>query len=35
MEKNIALWVNDGIWYTLNGTNTLSTEQVLAMAASM
>ena len=35
MEKNIASWVNDGIWYTLNGTNTLSTEQVLAMAASM
>jgi hypothetical protein len=35
MEKNNASWVNNGIWYTLNGTDTLSTEQVLAMAASM
>lgn len=35
MEKNSAAWVDNGIWYTLNGTDTLSTEQVLAMAASM
>lgn len=35
MDKNNAAWVNKGIWYTLSGTNTLSTEQVLAMAASM
>ncbi len=35
MNGNNASWVNKGIWYTLNGTNTLSTEQVLSMAASM
>lgn len=35
MERNNAAWVDNGIWYTINGSDTLSTEQVLAMAASM
>jgi hypothetical protein len=35
LDNSSAAWVDNGIWYTLSGTNTLSTEQVLAMAASM
>jgi hypothetical protein len=35
MDNTGAAWVDNGIWYSLNGTNTLSTEQILAMAASM
>jgi hypothetical protein len=35
MDNTSAAWVDNGIWYSLNGTNTLSTEQILAMAASM
>lgn len=35
MDSNNAAWVDNGIWYTLVGSSSLSTEQVLAMAASM
>lgn len=35
MDSNNAAWIDNGIWYTLVGSSSLSTEQVLAMAASM
>jgi hypothetical protein len=34
-NRGNATWVDKGIWYTLTGQNSLSSEQILAIASSM
>jgi hypothetical protein len=33
--NNTATWVDSGIWYTVNGNNSLSREQILDLAGSL